>query len=58
MSSHLFFMKDPDYVINLMTTYRTLDPPHKTTRSKIKCGGVMETLESMYTEVVADHFLY
>ena len=38
---HVFLMKDPDYVINLMTTYGTLDTTDKSTRRKFKRGGVM-----------------
>ena len=37
---HVFLMKDPDYVINLMTTYGTLDTTDKSTRRKFKRGGV------------------
>ena len=51
-------MKEPDYVMKLMTTYGTLDPKDKRTRRKFKRGGVMETKYFMYTEVVANHFLY
>ena len=51
-------MKDPDYVMKLMTTYGALDPTDKRTRRKFKRGGVMETKYFMYTEVVANHFLY
>ena len=49
-------MKDPDYVMNLMTTYGTLEPTYKRTRRKFKCGGVMETKEIIYMEVVANVF--
>ena len=55
---HVFCMKDPDYLMKLMTTYGTLDPTDKRARRKFKRGGVMETKEFMYMEVVANHFLY
>ena len=42
MSYHLFCMKDPDYVINLMTTYGILEPTDKRTRRKFKRGVFME----------------
>ena len=50
---HVFFMKDPDYIMKLMTTYGKLEPTDKRTRRKFKRGGVMYTKEFMYTEVVA-----
>ena len=55
---HVFFMKEPDYVMKIMTTYGTSDSTDKRTRRKFKCGGVMDTKEFMYTEVVANHLLY
>ena len=55
---NIFCMKDPDYVMKLMTTYGTLDPTDNRTQRKFKRGDVMETKEFMYTEVVANHFLY
>ena len=44
--------------MKLMTTHGTLYPTDKRTRRKLKHGGVMETKELMYKEVVANHFLY
>ena len=55
---HAFFMKDPDYAMKLMTTYGTLESTDKRTRRIFKRGGVMETKEFMYTEVVANIVLY
>ena len=55
---HIFCMKEPDYVMKLMTTYETLETTDKRTRRKFKRGGVMETKQLMYTEVVANIFLY
>ena len=49
-------MKDTDYVMKLMTTYVTLEPTDKRTRRKFKRGGVMDTKEFMYTEVVENYF--
>ena len=40
-------MKYPDYVMNLMTTYETLEPMDKRKRRKFKSGGVMETKDFM-----------
>ena len=53
---YVFCMKEPDYVMKLMIKYGTLDPTDKRTRSKFTRGGVMETTEFMYTEVVENHF--
>ena len=50
---HVFIMKDPDYVMKIMTTYETLEK-----QNKFKRGGVMEKKEFMDTEVVANHFFY
>ena len=55
---HVFCTKQPDYVIKTMTTYGKLESTDKSTRRKIKCSGVMETKEFMYTEAVANIFLY
>ena len=55
---HVFCTKEPDYVMKLMTTYGTLEPTDKRTRRKFKRSSVMDKNEFMYTEVVANHFLY
>ena len=44
--------------MQLITTYGTLETTDKKTQRKFKRGGVMETKEFMYTEVVENHFLY
>ena len=54
----IFCMKEPYCVMKLMSTYGTLDPTDKRTRRKFKRGGIMEKKEFMYTEVVANNFLY
>ena len=41
-----------------MTTYVAVELTDKRTRGKFKCSGFMETKYFMYTEVVANHFLY
>ena len=55
---HLFFMKEIDFVMKLMTTYGTLEPTDNRTRRKFKRDGVMETKEYIYSEVIANKFLY
>ena len=39
---HVFFIKDPEYIMKSMTTYGTLEPADKRTQMKFKSGGVME----------------
>ena len=52
MAYHVFCMKEPYYVMKLMTTYGTLERMNKRTRRKFKCGGIMHTKEFMSTEMV------
>ena len=58
MAYHVFSMKEPDYLMKIMTTYGKLEPTDKRTRRKFNCNGVMETKEFMYTEGVSNNFLY
>ena len=58
MAYNVFCMKDPDYVMKIMTTYGTLETTNNSTRRKFKRSGVMETKYFMYTEVISNHFLY
>ena len=58
LAYHVFCMKEPDYVMKLMTTYGKLEPTYKRTHKKFKRSGIMETKEFMYTEVVANNFLH
>ena len=55
---HVFFKKNKDYVMKLMTTYGTLEPTNKRTRGTFKCSGATETKDFMHAEVVKSHFLY
>ena len=45
---HVFFIKEPYYVMKLMSKYGTLEPTYKRTLRKFKRGGVMETKDFMY----------
>ena len=54
----VFFMKDPYYVMNIMTTYGILETTDNRTRGKFKRSGVMETKQFVYTEVVANIYLF
>ena len=42
--------------MKLMATYGTLHPTDNITQRNFKRGGVMETKDFMYTEVVANNF--
>ena len=53
---HVFMMKDPYYVMKLMTAYVTLQPTDKRARRKFKRGGAMEIKELIYTDVVENDF--
>ena len=55
---HVFCMKETDYVMKLMTKYGLFDPTDTKAQSKFKRSGVMETTDFIYTEVVANIFLY
>ena len=33
---HVFYIKEPDYIMKLMTTYETLEPMYRKTRRKFK----------------------
>ena len=46
LAYHVCCTKEPDYVMNLMTTYGTLDPTDKRTRRKFKRGGITEKRSS------------
>ena len=43
MDYHVFCIKEPDYVMKVMTKYRTLETTDKRKRRKFERGGVMET---------------
>ena len=43
MDYHIFCIKQPDYVMKLMTTYGTLETTDKRKQRKFERGGVMET---------------
>ena len=53
-------MKEPDYVMKLMTTYGSLIPKvgHKQARRSFKKNGSLVTESFDYTEPYANHFLY
>ena len=55
---HVYCMKEPDYVMSLMSTYGTNERTGKLTSRKWKENGVVKTKTFSYPEVVANHFLY
>ena len=56
---HVYAMKEPDYVMSLMSTYVTNDCDNgKETRHDWKEGGTMKSLTSKYPEVFHNHFMF
>ena len=55
---HVFFVKEPDYLMNIITTYEKLESTDKRTQRKSKRSDVMDKKEFMYTEVVSNRFFY
>jgi hypothetical protein len=59
---HLFCMKEPDYVMSLMSTYGTTSPKHGDTSEKKRyyknARGEDVTKSFRYPEVVANHYAY
>ena len=49
-------MKEPNYVMKLMTPYGTLEPTDKRASRKFKHVGVMGRKEFLYKYVVANNF--
>ena len=43
MAYNVFCMKEPDYVMKIMTKYGTLETTDKRKQRKFERGGVMET---------------
>ena len=56
---HVYAMKEPDYVMSLMSTYGTNNRDNgKETRRSWKVGGEARSTSFRYPEVVHNHFLY
>ena len=56
---HVYAMKEPDYVMSLMSTYGTNNRDNgKETRHNWKVGGGAWSTSFRYPEVVHNHFLY
>ena len=54
---HVFVMKEPDYVMSLMSTYGTNSRDgYKETRRDWKENGATKNKSFMYPEVVHNHF--
>ena len=55
---HVFSMKEPDYVMNLMSSYGTTNfvPGTETKRVFKDKNGEQVTREFCYSKVIADHF--
>ena len=56
---HVFCMKEPEYVMKIMTTYGTLDPKDDAeTKRTVDDGGTKKKVKFKYTEVFKNHFKY
>ena len=56
---HVYAMKEPDYVMLLMSTYGTnLRMGKETSREWVDSSGVKNNGKFHYPEVVGNHFLY
>jgi Transposase IS4 len=55
---HLMSMKEPDYVMTLMSTYGTCDRSGKETERDVLVGGIRQKVKFNYPEVVGNHFKY
>ena len=56
---HVYAMKEPDYVMSLMSTYGTnLRSGKETCREWVDSDGTKKTTKFNYPEVVGNHFLY
>ena len=61
VSYHLFCMKEPDYVMSLMSTYGTTSPnigQEETRRHYKNANGDDVTKSFQYPEIVANHYAY
>ena len=55
---HVHAMKEPDYVMMLMSTYRTLTRMGKTKKRHYTENSIKKVTEFKYPEVVFDHYHY
>ena len=56
---HIYAMKEPDYIMSLMSTYGTNQRVNrKETRRDWKEDGVSKTTMFKYPEVIDNHFRY
>jgi hypothetical protein len=55
---HLYCMKEPDYVMTVMSTYGTLEANGKVTSRMVMDGGVKRKKPVTYTEVIHNHYKY
>ena len=56
---HVYAMKEPDYIMSLMSTYGTnLRTGKETSREWVDSSGMKKNVKFHYPEVVGNHFLY
>jgi Transposase IS4 len=55
---HIYGMKEPEYVMTMMTTYGTLERTGKETERTITVNGVRNRIKFNYPEVIGNHFKF
>ena len=55
---HLFCMKEPDYVMTMMSTYGTNTRQQKITHRSFQQQGQQRKVSFSYPEVIGNHFMY
>ena len=55
---HVYAMKEPDYVMSLMSSYGTNQRMGKETQREWRSGGNTQQMTFQYPEVIRNHFLY
>ena len=56
---HVYAMKEPDYIMSLMSTYETNDRDNgKETQQDWKEGATMKSVTFKYPEVIHNHFMF
>ena len=56
---HVYAMKEPDYIMSLMSMYGTSDRDNgKETRWDWKEGAMMKSVTFKYPEVIHNHFMF
>jgi len=55
---NIFAMKEPDYIMSVMSTYGTCDQTGKENKCEYKKDGTMLHATFLYPEVITNHFTF